>query len=485
MILRVRPPRRVLAAAIVIVMAIEASGCARQSESRRVVAPVDDLEGRDGSQGGGEAIDGQLVTRPNPPIFVDERAAREASRRTAPSTAQESERRILLDSLHARVAAARRADGAAREMALLEVAHDTLQQMRHDEALFDIHPQHARWRTNFSRILVTVANARAEGDDSAEPIIAPRTGRSALERRCPVALSGTNDVTTPVDTGSMAASSEHAGEHDRSTIDASEHVEGTMEGLVKLRHQRACRAFLGGQHALAADTWLSMLFVPGARSASIDESFRDDLYLLHEFARWLQYAETRDVEALVTSRALLRIRLFEDESLHDGSARGARELAGTISAMNELDEVLLGTRQKYWQAFAMEAERVVAKARKRARATVAGGIVLIVFGSLTIAGAVPILFFLAVAAGWISLAMPIAGLVGMGLVIGGGVVLRWQGRRVLRRLASQRWSTEGPDHWFQPGVGRRLRDPTGLFVIEAAADRAFERREVATSKSTE
>jgi hypothetical protein len=228
-----------------------------------------------------------------------------------------------------------------------------------------------------------------------------------------------------------------------------------------------------------------MLFVPGARSASIDESFRDDLYLLHEFARWLQYAETRDVEALVTSRALLRIRLFEDESLHDGSARGARELAGTISAMNELDEVLLGTRQKYWQAFAMEAERVVAKARKRARATVAGGIVLIVFGSLTIAGAVPILFFLAVAAGWISLAMPIAGLVGMGLVIGGGVVLRWQGRRVLRRLASQRWSTEGPDHWFQPGVGRRLRDPTGLFVIEAAADRAFERREVGASKSTE
>jgi hypothetical protein len=173
-----------------------------------------------------------------------------------------------------------------------------------------------------------------------------------------------------------------------------------------------------------------------------------------------------DIEALVTARESLRIRLLEDERLYDGSAGAAGELAATVAALDELDGVLLASRRETWQLYAMDAEKVVARARRRARLDVGSGVAMIVTGSLVLALPVPFLFLLSGFAGpTMAIAAGIWG-IATAIVVGLGVKRLRQGRRAHLSIVEQTWSIDGPDHWFQPGVGRRLRDPSGLYVID-------------------
>jgi hypothetical protein len=462
-----RPPRRAIAVAVVVVMIIDVSGCAGESTDRTLEVPANH-EGRDPTAAVGARSRAVLprVIRPDAPIFVDARVASRASRRTLPASTTDHLRTVTLVMLEERLAGASGMEGADRDAELVEVTRQTLKALEQDGSLFDLHPVHAYWRAAYTQVLVAAVKKRAERDVGRDLPLPSQTGDGAIDRRCPPSAPSAAESTLLDARVSTSGTSEASGDGSNAPTESSRTSDAFLSPEQMNLHERACGAFFAGEYEQAADSWLAIMFASNPSAALQDHAWRSDLHLLHLYARWFQYAVALDIEALVTARESLRIRLLEDERLYDGSAGAAGELAATVAALDELDGVLLASRRETWQLYAMDAEKVVARARRRARLDVGSGVAMIVTGSLVLALPVPFLFLLSGFAGpTMAIAAGIWG-IATAIVVGLGVKRLRQGRRAHLSIVEQTWSIDGPDHWFQPGVGRRLRDPSGLYVID-------------------
>jgi hypothetical protein len=434
--------RRLFVALLVLIYVVELAACAARSP---------------GSATAGPATTGGATTKPatTPPattsdrarprgssVYVDPEAARLAASQSTSPSASALRRGAVLRDLQRHLERALGANETARDDALQRVELETLAAIRKDERLAQIHPKHVAARAALTRILLDARDARLERSAVAED-----SEFSAAEFVAPLEL-----CLTKTDFASFQTLLTPGCSIDR--------VWAREEQL------SACAEYRAEANGAAADRWLALLAATSQQPACGD-AYRT-FVRLHTDARWREFEQSGDFEALITAREALWQRFLHDESLLGPiDETRARDLPRLVGSLDRLDAELLRQREATWRRLVLEADPVFGDARARARRDIGGGLAMIIVGGAMSLGAFTGLGLFSAFAGLYS-ALPFAGTASvLVVVVLLGVKFLRQGLRVARAFGATPRGDRGPPHWFQPGVGRRLRDPSGLYVIDS------------------
>jgi hypothetical protein len=398
--------------AVVLSFVVEISGCARAHRVTDTTPPVSRTE-----------------PPPTPQahaIFVDGVTARRVAKVAVAVPRDDPNHDRVIGQLREGVHEAQGEDASARNTRLKEALAAVASAMNEAPGLATIHPTYVERRRDYTDLMRTVL-AQLAGADGADDDVSGSD--EAIEAACAASVDATTGAIVQVDA-----------------------------------HARACEAVRAGALLQAAEQWLECLADPKAFAK--DDQTRAKVVLAHDALRWRLYAESGDFEHLVTGRSLLLRHLASRRSNDTATPAEYRRLHTMIARLDILDAELLRLREATWTRFAMESEDVRSRAAVRARREMGGGTAAIVLGALGTGanGWVLTLMFLLFTPVliWSTVILGAASITG--IVLGAKLVKR--SNRARRALDTYVLDRGAPPAWFQPGVGRRLRDPTGLFLIE-------------------